>query len=47
MTSEALGQNPLRLEMFTTWPFPDSMRWGKNAFVPLITPSRLTPKTRS
>jgi hypothetical protein len=37
---------PLTLDTLTTCPSPDAIRCGKNAFVPWMTPQRLTSNTR-
>jgi hypothetical protein len=31
---DAWAMSPFKLEMFTTCPYPDSIRWGRNSLVP-------------
>ena len=39
--------SPNRLEMFTSAPSPEAIRWGRNSLVPLTTPMKLTPTIQS
>ena len=42
-----IANSPNMLEMLTTWPSPEAIRCGRNAFVPLTTPQKSTSMTRS
>ena len=42
-----MPRRPNRLEMLTTWPSPDAMRWGRNSLVPCTTPQKSTSMIHS
>ena len=38
---------PKSEDMFTTWPSPEAIRWGRNSLVPWTTPQKLMPMIQS